>query len=309
MFDVVVVGSANVDYLVRGPRLPQPGEALEGSEFQQAPGGKGANQAVAAARLGARVALVGRMGTDAPGDTLLSALAAEGVDISFLTRDASAQTGTALVMVGRTGEKQILAAPGANRHLEVADIHRAAEALAATRVLLAQLKIPLESVIEAIRIARSHGARVVIDPAPAIPLPNEFLRLVDVLRPNSSEASVLTGIEVVDRASAREAGKQLIDRGAGAVAMQAGEEGNLLLWRGGERFLPKIPVRSVDATGAGDAFAAALAVRLAEGASLPDAACFGNAAAALATTSLGAQAGLPRRAAVLQLLQRIGALP
>lgn len=306
MFDVVVVGGANVDYLVRGDRLPQPGEALEGSEFQQAPGGKGANQAVAAARLGARVALVGRIGVDAPGDTLLAALVAEGVDVSFLTRDPHAQTGTALVMVGRAGEKQILAAPGANRQLEVADIHRAAEALATARVLLAQLKIPLKSVVEAIGIARKRGARIVIDPAPAIPLPSEFLRLVDVIRPNSSEARVLTGIEVVNRTSARAAAEQLLARGAGAVAVQAGDEGNLLAWSGGERFLPRIPVNSVDATGAGDAFAAALAVRLAEGAPLPDAACFANAAAALATTQLGAQAALPSRASVLQLLESLG---
>jgi ribokinase len=302
-WDVVVVGGANTDYLVKGPRLPRAGETVEGDVFQEAPGGKGANQAVAAARLGARVTLLARLGTDRRGDEMAARLAEEAVDTRHLVRDAEAPTGVALVLVDREGEKQILTAPGANRRLTVGDVEAAA-AIRATQILLAQLEVPLEAVTAAFRLAREAGARVVLDPAPAQWLSNEVLRLTDVIRSNAGEAEVLTGVRVEDRASARRAAEQLLLRGVGAVLVQAGSEGNLLVWPDGEAWLPKLPVEAVDATGAGDAFAGALAVLLAEGRSLEEAARFANAAAALSTTVLGAQGGLPRREAVLAALAR-----
>lgn len=301
-YDVVVVGKANVDYLVRGPRLPQPGQSVSGEQFQVAPGGKGANQAVGAARLGARVALIARVGKDAHGDSVVEALRKEGVDIDHLLRDSSAFTGVALCQVGGNGEKQILSAAGANARLTAEDVRAAAEVLRSARVVLLQLGVPLPAVAEAIRIGRSGGARVVLDPGPPAPLPDELLGQIDVIRPNCSEALALTGVQVTGRASAQKAAAELLRRGAGAAAVQAAEDGDLLAWTGGEVWLPRFEVARLDATGAGDAFASALAVALAEGRSLPEAGPFASAAAALATTVLGAQASLPRRADLLAFL-------
>ena len=309
-WDVVVVGSANTDFLIRGPKLPGPGETATGEEFHEGAGGKGANQAVAAARLGARTALVARVGRDRRGDELLRGLTAEGVDLRQVARDPDAPTGAAVIMVDRQGEKTILIAPGANGRLGVADVDAAAGMIQAARVVLCQLEVPVDAVLAAARLARAAGARVVLDPAPARPLPDELLRLLDVIRPNAGEAETLTGVKVRDRKSARQAADVLLGRGVGAVAVQAGDEGNLLVWPGGECWMPKIPVKSVDATGAGDALAGGLAVMLAEGRPLEEAGPFANAAAALKTTAVGAQAGLPRRDAVLRLLgEHAGARP
>jgi ribokinase len=302
-YDVVVVGKANVDYLVRGPRLPHPGESVNGDFFQQAPGGKGANQAVGAARLGARVALVARIGNDVRGDSVVEALITEGVEIDYLVRDPAAFTGVALCQVGGTGEKQILSAAGANARLSVDDVRAAADALASARVVLLQLGVPLAAVTEAIRIGRAAGARIVVDPGPPAPLSDELLAQIDVIRPNCSEALALTTIEVDGRDSARKAAAVLLRKGVGAAAVQAGESGDLLAWNGGEVWLPRFDVARVDATGAGDAFASAFAVALADGRPLSECGPFASAAAALATTVLGAQASLPRRAAVSALLQ------
>jgi ribokinase len=301
-YDIVVVGGVNTDYLVKGERLPKRGETLEGEVFQEAPGGKGANQAVAIARLGCRAGLIARVGADDRGKRILDQLAAEGLDVTHIRRDHDAPTGVALIMVERSGEKQILTAPGANRRLTEDDVAAAKETIASSRVLLAQLEVPLPAVTFALQLARAAGVRTVLDPAPAIPLPDDILQLVDVIRPNASEAETLTGVPVRDRSSAARAARVLLGRGVGAAVLQAGEAGDLLVTRKDERFLPRIPVESVDATGAGDAFAAALAVGLAEQRSLPEAAALGSAAAALATTKLGAQAGLPRRPEVLRLL-------
>jgi ribokinase len=303
-YDVVVVGGVNADYLVKGEGLPRPGETLEGETFQEAPGGKGANQAVAVARLGCRVALIARIGQDDRGTRMLEQLATEGVDGRHVRRDDEAASGVALIMVDHSGEKQILTAPGANRRLTEADVAAAKRTIASSRVLLAQLEVPLPAVTEALRQARAAGGRTVVDPAPAVPLPEDIFRSVDVIRPNASEAETLTGVPVRDRTSAAQAARVLLGRGVGAVVVQAGAAGNLLVTSDEERFFPKIPVESVDATGAGDAFAAALAVGLAEGRSLTQAVAMGSCAAALATTKLGAQAGLPHRTELLQLLAR-----
>jgi ribokinase len=302
--DVVVVGGVNRDYLVKGERLPAPGETLQGDSFQEAAGGKGANQAVAVVRLGGRAALIGRIGADHRGAATLAQLAAEGVDVTQVRREADAPTGVALIFTDRSGEKEILVAPGANLRVTEADVDAAREPIQSARVLLTQLEVPVAAVLHALRLAKAAGRRTVLDPAPAAPLSDDLLRLVDVIRPNASEAEALTGVAVVDAPSAERAARLLLDRGVGAVVLQAGEAGDLLVSRSERRLFPRHPVESVDATGAGDAFAAALAVGLAEGQPLADAAAFGSAAAALATTRLGAQAGLPRRSEVLELLAR-----
>jgi ribokinase len=301
--DVLVIGGANTDFLVRGPSLPAPGASVEGDEFQQANGGKGANQAVAALRLGAKVAFVARVGADERGAAIVAQLSSDGVDVRAIATDASAATGVALVMVDAGGEKQILTAPGANRRLASADIVSAGELIASAKVVLLQLEVPLEAVETAVRLSRAAGAHVVLDPAPPRELSEELLRNVHVIRPNAAEAETLTGIVVSDQASARRAAANLLSRGAGAAVIGA-PGGDLLLSAEDELWLPHLPVDVVDATGAGDAFAAALAVCLARGEDLRSAATFANAAAALATTRLGAQAGLPSHAEVIQLLAR-----
>jgi ribokinase len=301
--DVLVVGGANMDYLVKGPALPRPGVTLEGAEFQEAPGGKGANQAVAAARLGARVALVARVGADARGRSVLERLAAENVDTRAVVTDERVPTGVALVMVDAAGEKQILTTPGANRELSAANVEQASALLANSKVILLQLETPLEAVETAVRLARAAGARVVLDPAPAIPLPEALLRDVHVLRANSNEAEVLTGVSVTDATSAKLAAQNLFHRGVSAVCVSA-PGGTFLLSADTELWFPHLPVAAVDATGAGDAFAGALATALAEGRALSEAVRFAHAAAALKITKLGAQAGLPRRAEVLAMLPR-----
>lgn len=304
MIDVAVVGKANIDYLVRGPRLPVPGQSVNGDAFQEAPGGKGANQAVGAARLGAQVALVARVGRDARGDAVLASLHDEGVDTRHVTRDPHEATGVALCQVGASGEKQILSAAGANSRLTAACVREASEVLRSARVVLCQLGVPLEAVAEAVRIGREAGARVVLDPGPPAPLPDSVIACLDVIRPNTSEAQILTGIRVFDRDSARAAARDLLRRGARAAAVQAGEHGDVLMWADREVWLPRFTVVRVDATGAGDAFASALAVCLAEGKELEEAGHFASACAALATTVLGAQASLPRREAVRALLRQ-----
>jgi ribokinase len=306
-WDVVVVGGVNTDYLARGPTLPTPGTGVEGDVFYVGPGGKGATQAVAAARLGARVALVARVGADDRGEALLAHVKAEGVDTRYMVRDPQMPTGVALLQVDARGTKQSLSIPGANRRLTAADVHAAAAALSATTVVLSQLEVPVEAVTAGIRLGRAAGARILLDPAPPRSLPDELLCLVDVLKPNTYEAEALTGVRVEGRSSARQAAEHLLAHGVGAVAVQAGDDGNLLVWREGERWLPKVSVASVDSTGAGDAFAAALAVAWAEGRTLEEAGPFASAAAALATTALGAQAALPRRDVVCQLLTRLQA--
>ena len=301
--DVVVVGGANTDFLVRGPSLPTRGRSVEGDTFQQAPGGKGANQAVAAARLGATVAFVARLGPDARGDVILSRLADEMVDASAVLRDPETETGAVLVMVDASGEKQTMAALGANRKLAVRDVLGAGKLLAKARVVLLQLEVPLETVEIAVRLGRAAGARIVLDAGPPRQLREELLQDVHLIRCNAVEAEALTGIEIIDRTSARKAAANLMRRGVQAAVIAA-PGGNLLVSSNGELWLPYLDVHVVDTTGAGDALSAALAVCIANGEDLASAARFANAAAALKTTRLGAQAGLPRREEVLRLLSR-----
>jgi ribokinase len=302
-WDVVVVGGANMDYLVRGLNLPGPGATLQGNEFQEAPGGKGANQAVAAARLGARVAFVARVGADVRGLAMIARLVDEGIDVQRVVRDTEASTGVAVIHVDEQGEKQILTAPGANRRLSPDDVQDAGALIRSARVVLTQLEPPLETVVATIQAAHDAGALVVLDPAPPAELPDELLELVDVIRPNAGEARALTGIEVTDRESARRAAHVLRKRGVGVAIVQAGEEGDLVVSEEGESWLPRISVETVDATGAGDAFAAAIAVMLAEGKSVTEAGKFANTTAALTTTKLGAQAALPRREEVKEKME------
>jgi ribokinase len=303
-FDVVVVGGANSDYTVKGSRLPEPGETVEADDFLEAFGGKGANQAVGCARLGARVVFIGRVGSDARGEAIIKNFRQQKMDIRYVRRDSVAATGAAVIMVDASGEKEIASAPGANKRVSVNDVDRSASLLRSTRVLLMQYEIPTASVIRAAEIARRAGALIIIDPAPARPTPKRLLHLIDVVRPNTSEARTLTGINIRDEKDARRAAQKLFTAGLKVVGFQIGNRGDLLLWPGGQQWLPRLKVKTIDATAAGDAFAAGLAVAIAEGKSFAEAGKFANAAAALATTKLGAQPSLPTRSQVLALLRK-----
>lgn len=301
-FDVAVLGGLNVDYLIHGGPLPRPGETTEGTDIAIGSGGKGGNQAVAVARLGGRVSMIGLVGNDDAGERLVDDLRSEGVGVMAVMATDAHRSGSALIMVGTGGEKQIMVAPGANRAVEVDHVRRAASRIADASVLLTQLEIPIDATIEACRIAGDSGTRVILDAAPASSLPRELLMLVDVIRCNAHEAEAATSVTVTDESSARRAADTLLGAGVKVAIVQAGESGDLVATGGQAFLLPRIPVHSVDNTGAGDAFISALALELARNESLNDAASFANAAAALATTSVGARAGLPYRTSVLDLL-------
>lgn len=300
MAAILVVGSLNEDLVVRARRWPEAGETVFGEGLERSVGGKGANQAAAAARLGGTVALVGRVGDDAAGRRACATLAALGVDVTNVAVDPREATGTAVVGVEETGTNRIVVIAGANGCL-------GPEALAGldwgqVRVLLLQLEVPVAAVTAAARAAHAAGARVVLDPSPAIALPDELLAAVDILTPNALEAATLAHRAVRDVPTARLAASALAARGGHAVIVTLGAAGAVLADGNYLAHLPAPVVAAVDTTGAGDAFNGALAAGLAEGQPLASAALFANRVAALATTRPGAQAALPDRSAV-------GALP
>jgi len=299
---VVVVGSLNMDLVVRAPRIPAPGETLLGGEFHTVPGGKGANQAVAAARLGARVSMVGRLGADDFATQLLANLEADGIDHSAVIQDASTTTGVALIVVADDGQNSIVVASGANMQVTPDDVDAAAETIAAADVLLLQLEIPLDAVQRAAEIAHEHGVPVVLNPAPARDLPADLLSRVDVLIPNESETALLTGLPVDTRAELEAAARTLLDRGISTAILTLGARGAMLATGSEVEIIPTFKVQPVDTTAAGDAFVAGFSVALAEGKPVAEAVRWGNAAGALAATRLGAQTSLPRRAELEQLL-------
>ncbi len=291
-----------MDLVARTPRIPQPGETIIGGDFHTVPGGKGANQAVAAARLGAQVSMVGRVGRDAFANPLLENLAVAGVDHTFVTQDPGGATGVALIVVDDAGQNSIVVASGANMRLSPADVDAAEAAIAAADALLLQLESPLETVTRAAEVARTHRVTVILNPAPARPLPAALLSLVDVLIPNESETSLLTGMPVGDQVEAETAAAALRESGVGTVILTLGDRGALLAREGETERFPAFDVTPVDTTAAGDAFVGGFAVALAEGQSLAEAVRWGNAAGALATTKLGAQPSLPNRQALEKLL-------
>ncbi len=296
---VIVVGSSNMDLVIRVPRLPLPGETLAGRDFGSIPGGKGANQAVAAARLGAQVSFVSCIGDDGYGKTLLAGFADDGIDTARVRVSPRAPTGVALITVSDEGTNTIVVAPGANAELRADDVQASEPAIAQAAVVLCQLETPLETVTAAIELARRHGARAVLNPAPATPLPPELLRQVDFLVPNETEASLLAGMPVADLASAHQAAEALRALGAAQILVTLGAQG--VWWQGadGGRHFPAPRVRAVDTTAAGDTFIGGFAAALASGADVPTAIEFGQRAAALSVTRPDAQSSIPRLAEIM----------
>jgi len=301
---VCVVGSANTDMVVKCPHLPAPGETVLGGRFVTAPGGKGANQAVAAARCGAEVTFVACLGDDALGDQALEHCRAEGIDVSWIRRVAGTPSGVALIFVDDAGENEIVVVSGANGLLTPADVEAASAAIAAADVLLVQLETPLETIFCALRIAREHGVTTILDPAPAQSLSGDLLRLTDLAIPNEHELSVLTGRDVQSPGDELAAAERLLVSGVGGVIVTLGGRGALVVTRNGSERLAGVPVEAVDATAAGDAFAGGLAAGLAGGGSLKDALRFATATSALSVTKLGAQPSLPTQSEVERFLGR-----
>jgi len=292
---IVVVGSSNMDLVVKSPRIPAIGETVLGEDFIMTPGGKGANQAVAAAKLGAQVSLVAKLGDDMFARASVGNLKQAGVDTEYVVQTQEAPSGVALITVDRAGDNVIVVAPGANGLLSTEDVAAARSAIASAGAMLLQLEVPLATVEFAARLANDCGIPVILDPAPAQELDSALLAMVDILTPNESEAMILTGAEVTDEDSARAACRDLLARGVKAVILTMGASGFLLA--DGERmqFVPAVEVDAVDATAAGDAFAGSLAVGLAQGKAILDAALFANYVAALSVTKMGAQSAMPSR--------------
>jgi ribokinase len=303
---VCVIGSANVDYTVALPRLPSPGETVSGGTLLVNLGGKGANQAVAARRLGGEVRMIGCVGDDADGRRIGESLAAAGIGVDGLLLSREAATGTALIMVDAQGRNQIAVAPGANHRLTVEMVAPFAESIAWADVVACQLETPLPVVRWALGEARRRNIVTILNPAPVQALDAEIVALVDYLTPNEHEAGALAGITVDSLESAREAAERLRGGGAGAVLVTLGAGGVLASDGGSVSHFPAFPVEAVDTTAAGDAFNGALAVGLAAGGTLDQAIPLANAAAALTCTKRGAQDSLPERADVEAFLRSLG---
>ena len=304
MVRVCVVGSLNMDLVVKAPRLPRVGETVSGGNFATFPGGKGANQAVAPARLGARVAMVGRVGEDAFGRQLVDGLKRDGIDVAHVRVDPGAATGVALIGVDGEGRNMIMVASGANMRVAPAGVDEARDAVAGARVVLLQLEIPIEAVVHAAAVARAAGAVVCLDPAPAVPLPEALYACVDVINPNEVEAEILTGVEIHSIADAERAAAALLERGPRVAVVKMGDRGASYLSRDGGGHAPAMAVKAVDTTAAGDAFAAALGVALGEGSGVADAVTFATRVAGIKVTRMGAQAGMPARAEVEEAMRR-----
>jgi ribokinase len=299
---IVVIGSSNTDMVIRTPRIPRPGETVLGGEFFMAPGGKGANQAVAAARAGGEVHLIARVGDDVFGQQSLDGFVSDGIHVDLIVRDKDAPSGVALIIVGPDGENCIAVASGSNSRLGVADVRLAKPVITSADIILMQLESPLETVREAAEIAASAGVPVVLNPAPARALGDDLLKRVAYLTPNETEAEILTGITLIKKSDLAKAADALLAKGIKAVLITLGSKGVYVATREKKEVMPAFKVIPVDTTAAGDAFNGALAVALAEGRPLLEAARFANAAAALATTKMGAQPSLAGRDDIEKLL-------
>jgi ribokinase len=300
---ILVIGSINMDLVVRAGSMPMPGETVLGGDFTTSPGGKGANQAVAAQRLGGAVTLIGRVGDDAFGEQLRAGLGEEGIDVEHVETTDNAPTGVAFIIVDTQGENSIVVASGANSLVTPDDIYCHERLFEAHDVLLLQLELPCPTVRAAIELARKHGLKTLLDPAPAMKHFPDELCCVDIISPNVSEAEILTGRKAVEERVDKLVASDLIERGAKNAVLKLGSRGSMVVCGDGHMYrVGPYKVDVVDTTAAGDAFSAALAVSVATGKGLHEAAKIANAAGALACTKLGAQSAMPRDYEVKMLM-------
>jgi len=292
---ICVVGSSNIDLISKVPRLPKLGETLIGRSFHMGYGGKGANQAVMAAKLGAQVTMVTKLGRDVFGEGTLKNYCEQGIDTTWVMFDDTIFSGVAPIFVDDNAQNSIVIVPGANMSLSRADAQAAKQVILGTDILICQLEIPVETTLEAFRIAKSGNVLTILNPAPAAPIPDELLQLSDICAPNETETELLTDLPVESPAEAEAAARRLLSRGTRAVILTLGERGALLVDKDTVENIPAIKVNAVDPTGAGDAFIGSLAVYLGEGLSLHDAIHRANAVAALSVTKIGTQVSFPKR--------------
>ena len=295
MNKIVVLGSSNTDLVVRTGRMPLPGETLLGEQFMMTAGGKGANQAVAVARLGDGVTFIAKVGRDMFGDSSVAGYKKEGIDTRTVLRDDTAPPGIAVITVDAQAENSIVVVPGANNNLSKADVDALRRDIESAQFLLMQLETPVEVVAHAAAMARKAGVKVILNPAPAAELPAELLDGLYIITPNRTEGQMLTGIEICDWESAEQAAQSLVGKGVQNVVITLGSQGALVC--DGKNFerIPARKVKAVDTTAAGDTFNGAMCVALSEGATLSDAVRFASRASAIAVTRLGAQASIPYR--------------
>jgi len=301
---IVVVGSSNTDMIVRAANIPRPGETVIGGEFRMAGGGKGANQAVAAARAGGGVTFIARVGDDVFGRQAVEGFRRDGIETRFVFKDKGAASGVALIVVDNRGENSIAVASGANAKLTPADVEKAKGVIAAADILLLQLETPLETVSRAAKLAVARGVPVILNPAPARPLDDRLLRCITILTPNEIETEILTGVKIKNRTDMAEAARKLMAGGVKAVLITLGARGVFVADGKTRTIVPACKVKAVDTTAAGDVFNGALAVALAEVRALLDAARFANAAAALSVTKWGAQPSAPERKAIERFMTK-----
>jgi ribokinase len=290
---IVVVGSSNMDLVAKAPRIPVTGETLTGTDFFMVPGGKGANQAVAAAKLGAEVILVAKLGKDVFASESLENFKSVNINTQHIEQLDGVPSGTAVIAIDDNGQNMIIVVPGANGKLTPADVDKAQSDIASAAVVVAQLEVPIETVEQAAKTANQNNVPFILDPAPARPLSDELLSRVDILTPNETEAETLTGIKVTDPASAADAADALLAKGVKTVIITLGEKGLLLATQDSKEMIAGYQVKAVDSTAAGDAFTGSLAYGLARGNAIKDAAVYANAVAAVSVTRYGAQPSMP----------------
>lgn len=303
--DIVVCGSLNYDFVMPTAHLPQKGETVMGRQLRRTTGGKGANQALQAGRLGADVRMIGSVGSDFMGDAQMESLCADHVDVRFVKRDARAGTGSALILVDDAGDNCIVVSPGANATCDRKHIDDSAAAFTAGAILLVQCEIPVDTIVYAIKKARQTGMKVILDPAPTVPLPDEIWALADIVKPNETEAAYHSGVALEPdmKQWVKKAAAALKAKGAANVLITLGGEGSYYTGTEGEFFTPVFPIHPVDTTAAGDSYAGALAVALGEGMPMQEALRFAAAAGALTASKAGAQPSLPSRTELDAFLQ------
>jgi ribokinase len=303
---ICVVGSSNIDLIARVPRLPKLGETLVGHSFHLGYGGKGANQAVMAAKLGAQVTMVTKVGRDVFGEGTVRNYRENGIETTYVQFDDERFSGVAPILVDDSARNVIIIVPGANFGLSPTDVQSAAPTIRSADTVVCQLEVPVETTLEAFRVAKAVGVRTVLNPAPAAPLPDELLRLTDLCVPNEPEAETLTGQVVATPKDAEAACRVLLKRGPHVVIVTLGERGAVLADGETVEHVPAVRVTAIDPTGAGDAFIGSLAVFLAEGSRVREAVLRANAVAALSVTHLGTQVSFPTRAAADAFLAQHG---